>query len=62
MPGVMDWTPMAGGCGVLAKGLYREPSRTLERVVQAMHDVGLDASVTSDEWRVYFPDRSRVLP
>lgn len=47
---------------VLAKGLYREPARTLERVVQAMHEVGLDASVTSDEWRVYFPDRSRVLP
>lgn len=47
---------------VLAKGLYREPARTLERVVQAMRDVGLDASVTSDEWRVYFPDRSRVLP
>lgn len=47
---------------VLAPGLYREPSRTLERITRAMHDVGLEARLTSDEWRTFFSDRQRLLP
>lgn len=39
---------------VLAKGIYREPERTLERVVAAMRDVGLPGRVTGDEWRLHF--------
>lgn len=42
---------------VLAKGLYREPGRTLQRVVDAMVSRGIPARVTSDEWRLYFGDR-----
>lgn len=42
---------------VLANGIYREPARTLERVVSAMRDVGMSALVSSDEWRVHFPSR-----
>lgn len=40
---------------VLAKGIYREPARTLERVRRAMADVGMTGSVTSDEWTRHFP-------
>lgn len=40
---------------VLAKGIYREPGRTLERVVAAMRDVGMPGRVTSEEWRLHFP-------
>lgn len=40
---------------VLAKGVYREPERTLERVVAALRDVGAPGRVTSDEWRLHFP-------
>ena len=39
---------------VLAKGVYREPGRTLERVVDAMLSRGIPAKVTSDEWRLHF--------
>ncbi|SES12830.1 hypothetical protein SAMN05216199_2106 [Pedococcus cremeus] len=39
---------------VLAKGIYREPERTLERVVAAMRDVGMAGRVSSDEWRLHF--------
>ena len=39
---------------VLSKGIYREPGRTLERVVGAMVSCGLRAGVTSDEWRLHF--------
>jgi hypothetical protein len=47
---------------VLARGLYREPGRTLERVTRAMGDVGLEGRPRSDEWRTFFPDRPRLLP
>lgn len=40
---------------VLAKGVYREPRRTLERVEAAMRSCGLGAQVSSDEWRLHFP-------
>jgi hypothetical protein len=40
---------------VLAKGIYREPARTLERVQQAMADVRMPGRVTSEEWKRYFP-------
>lgn len=40
---------------VLAKGVYREPRRTLERVEAAMRSCGLGARVSSDEWRLHFP-------
>jgi hypothetical protein len=39
---------------VLSKGIYREPRRTLDRVVRAMADQGMRAAVTSDEWRLHF--------
>jgi hypothetical protein len=39
---------------VLARGIYREPERTLERVLAAMRDVGMPGRVSSDEWRVHF--------
>lgn len=39
---------------VLAKGIYREPDRTLARVVDAIVSRGTPARVTSDEWRLYF--------
>ncbi|HEY7720146.1 MAG TPA: DUF559 domain-containing protein [Pedococcus sp.] len=42
---------------VLAKGIYREPGRTLERVVAAMRERGARGRVTSDEWRRHFPGR-----
>jgi hypothetical protein len=45
---------------VLGKGIYREPERTLERVVAAMNDRGMPARVTSQEWRVHFPGRDRA--
>ncbi len=40
---------------VLAKGIYREPEHTLERVVAAMRDVGAPGRVATDEWRLHFP-------
>ena len=40
---------------VLAKGIYREPERTLERVTAALREVGVRATVASDEWRLHFP-------
>jgi hypothetical protein len=40
---------------VLAKGIYREPARTLERVQDAMAAVGLPGRVTSGEWKQHFP-------
>ena len=39
---------------VLAKGVYREPERTLDRVVQALRARGVRARITSDEWRLHF--------
>jgi hypothetical protein len=42
---------------VLAKGIYREPGETLRRVVTAMRAVSIQASITSDEWRLHFPGR-----
>lgn len=42
---------------VLAKGIYREPGRTLDRVVAAMRAAGVPGSMRSDEWRLYFPGR-----
>jgi very-short-patch-repair endonuclease len=48
---VDDWTLVV----VLAKGIYREPARTVQRVVAAMTRVGMPARVRSDEWRLYFP-------
>jgi hypothetical protein len=42
---------------VLAKGIYREPGRTLDRVVAAMRAAGVPGSVTSDEWRLHFAGR-----
>ncbi len=39
---------------VLAKGIYREPGHTLDRVVRAIRDGGGDALVTSEEWRRHF--------
>ncbi|MFC8501918.1 DUF559 domain-containing protein [Pedococcus sp. NPDC057267] len=43
---------------VLAKGVHREPERTLDRVVAALVAQGRPARVTSDEWRLHFPVRS----
>ena len=40
---------------VLAKGVYREPERTLARVVAALAAQGRTVRVTSDEWRLHFP-------
>jgi hypothetical protein len=40
---------------VLSKGVYREPERTLTRVVAAMRSRGMAARITSDEWRLHFP-------
>jgi hypothetical protein len=40
---------------VLAKGIYKEPERTLERVTAALREVGVRRGVTSDEWRLHFP-------
>ncbi|WP_406831930.1 DUF559 domain-containing protein [Pedococcus sp. KACC 23699] len=42
---------------VLADGIYRQPERTLERVVAAMRVRGMRARVSSEEWRRYFPGR-----
>ena len=42
---------------VLSKGVYREPERTLDRVVAALRARGVRARVTSDEWRLLFPGR-----
>lgn len=42
---------------VLAKGVWREPGRTLERVAAAMRAVGAPGRVTSEEWRLHFPGR-----
>jgi len=39
---------------VLSKGVYREPARTLDRVVAALAVAGSGAQVTSDEWRNHF--------
>ncbi|GAB3433897.1 DUF559 domain-containing protein [Phycicoccus ginsengisoli] len=43
---------------VLAKGVYREPERTLERVAVALSERGRPARVTSQEWRLHFPSRT----
>lgn len=40
---------------VLSKGVYREPSLTLDRVIAALAAAGSTARVTSDEWRAHFP-------
>lgn len=40
---------------VLARGIYREPERTLDRVVAAMRAAGVRGSIRSTEWRLYFP-------
>lgn len=40
---------------LLAKDIYRTPGKTLERIVSAMRKAGIDAWVSSDEWRRYFP-------
>lgn len=40
---------------VLAKGVYREPERTLDRVVAALGARGVRARIRSDEWRLHFP-------
>ncbi|TPG19811.1 hypothetical protein EAH86_01085 [Pedococcus bigeumensis] len=40
---------------VLAKGIYREPGRTLDRVVAAMRAAGVRGSIRSTEWRLHFP-------
>jgi hypothetical protein len=42
---------------VLAKGVHREPERTLDRVVGALRARGERARVTSDEWRLHFTYR-----
>ncbi|MGO4341324.1 DUF559 domain-containing protein [Pedococcus sp. 2YAF34] len=42
---------------VLSKGVYREPERTLDRVVAALRARGVRARVTSDEWRLHFLGR-----
>ena len=42
---------------VLAKGIYREPGRTLDRVVAAMRAAGVRGSISSAEWRLHFPGR-----
>ena len=42
---------------VLAKGIYREPGRTLDRVVAAMRAAGVRGSIRSTEWRLHFPGR-----
>ncbi len=39
---------------VLAKGIYREPGRTIERVVEALVSRGTTERTSSDEWRLYF--------
>lgn len=40
---------------VIAKGIYRTPATTLQRVIQAMRDCGMAVPRLSDEWRRYFP-------
>lgn len=40
---------------VLAKGIYREPERTIARVVSALRAQGMPVRVTSQEWRIHFP-------
>ncbi|MEO5982631.1 MAG: DUF559 domain-containing protein [Pedococcus sp.] len=40
---------------VLAKGIHGRPEETLNRVVDAMHQCGMAAQVTSEEWRLHFP-------
>lgn len=40
---------------VLAKGVYREPERTVARVAAALVARGRPTRVTSDEWRLHFP-------
>lgn len=39
---------------VLARGIYREPERTLDRVVATLRAQGMAARITSQEWRVHF--------
>jgi hypothetical protein len=39
---------------VTSPGLWREPERTLERIVAVLRSRGQDAAVTSTEWRRYF--------
>ena len=43
---------------VLAKGIYREPDGTLDRVVSALRARGQCAAVLSDEWRLHFRGHS----
>ena len=39
---------------VLAKGVYREPDRTLDRVERAMRAVGIAVPQRSREWEAHF--------
>ena len=39
---------------VTSPGLWREPARTLERIVTTLRSRGEDVAVTSTEWRRYF--------
>jgi hypothetical protein len=42
---------------VVSKGVYVEPDRTLERVVQVLRERGRTVVVASPEWQRYFPGR-----
>jgi very-short-patch-repair endonuclease len=42
---------------VIARGIYVEPGRTLERVRRALEDRGVRLPEQSDEWRKHFPGR-----
>lgn len=44
---------------VLARGIYREPERTLARVETALRAQGMAARVTSQEWRTHFRSQGR---
>ena len=39
---------------VTSPGLWHEPARTLDRIVAVLRSRGVDAAVTSTEWRRYF--------
>lgn len=45
---------------LLAKDVYRTPGATLDRVVRAMRIRGMEAAVTSDEWRRHFPGHASL--
>lgn len=42
---------------VLAKDLFRTPGQTLDRVVAAMRQVGMNVPRLRDDWRQHFPGR-----